>query len=113
MWPNPQFPAIVVKFAEETLNEKRHFLCSLVCSGTLNISLLAKRKDTLGKVFKILPKVKLLPSHFLQFCNDSNNPKSLKIPYIDKILIFSPFILLNDMLPEVLSRIFIRRIRFR
>ena len=28
MWPNPQFPADLVKFIEETLNGKLHFLCS-------------------------------------------------------------------------------------
>ena len=28
MWPNPQFPADLVTFAEEILNEKLHFLCS-------------------------------------------------------------------------------------
>ena len=29
MWPNPQFPADLVKFTEEIFNEKRHFLCSV------------------------------------------------------------------------------------
>ena len=28
MWPNPQFPADLVTFAEEILNGKLHFLCS-------------------------------------------------------------------------------------
>ena len=28
MWPNPQFPANLVTFTEEILNEKLHFLCS-------------------------------------------------------------------------------------
>ena len=28
MWPNPQFPADLVTFTEEILNEKFHFLCS-------------------------------------------------------------------------------------
>ena len=28
MWPNPQFPADLVTFTEETLNGKLHFLCS-------------------------------------------------------------------------------------
>ena len=28
MWPNPQFPADLVTFPEETLNEKLHLLCS-------------------------------------------------------------------------------------
>ena len=28
MWPNPQFPADIVIFTEEILNEKFHFLCS-------------------------------------------------------------------------------------
>ena len=28
MWPNPQFPANMVTFTEEILNEKLHFLCS-------------------------------------------------------------------------------------
>ena len=27
MWPNPQFPADLVTFTEEILNEKLHFLC--------------------------------------------------------------------------------------
>ena len=27
MWLNPQFPAVLVTFTEETLNEKLHFLC--------------------------------------------------------------------------------------
>ena len=30
MWPNPQFPADLVTFAEETLNGKLYFLCSKV-----------------------------------------------------------------------------------
>ena len=28
MWPNPQFPADLVTFTEETNNGKLHFLCS-------------------------------------------------------------------------------------
>ena len=28
MWPNPQFPADLVTFAEEISNGKLHFLCS-------------------------------------------------------------------------------------
>ena len=28
MWPNPQFPADLITFTEEILNEKLHFLCS-------------------------------------------------------------------------------------
>ena len=28
MWPNPQFPADLVTFAEEVLNGKLNFLCS-------------------------------------------------------------------------------------
>ena len=28
MWPNPQFPADLVTFTEEILNEKLHFLYS-------------------------------------------------------------------------------------
>ena len=28
MWPNPQFPADLVTFTEESLNGKLHFLCS-------------------------------------------------------------------------------------
>ena len=28
MWPNPQFPADLVKLTEEILNENLHFLCS-------------------------------------------------------------------------------------
>ena len=34
MWPNPQFPAGLVIFTEETLNEKLHFLCSVTSSST-------------------------------------------------------------------------------
>ena len=29
MWPNPQFPADLVKFTEEIFNEKLDFLCSV------------------------------------------------------------------------------------
>ena len=29
MWPNPQFPADLVTFTEETLNGKLHFLCNV------------------------------------------------------------------------------------
>ena len=29
MWPNPQFPVDLVKFTEEILNGKLHFLCSV------------------------------------------------------------------------------------
>ena len=35
MWPNLQFPADLVRFTEEIVNEKLHFLCSvssLFCS---------------------------------------------------------------------------------
>ena len=38
MWPNPQVPADLVTFTEEILNEKLHFLCSVVrvhIDGTL------------------------------------------------------------------------------
>ena len=28
MWPTPQIPADLVRFTEETLNGKLHFLCS-------------------------------------------------------------------------------------
>ena len=28
MWPNPEFPADLVTFTEEILNEKLHFMCS-------------------------------------------------------------------------------------
>ena len=28
MWPNPQFPADLVTFTEETFNGKLHFLCN-------------------------------------------------------------------------------------
>ena len=28
MWPNPQFPADLVTFTEESFNGKLHFLCS-------------------------------------------------------------------------------------
>ena len=36
MWPNPQFPADLVAFAEEILNEKLHFLYCVVwtCSDS-------------------------------------------------------------------------------
>ena len=30
MWPNPQIPADLVTFTEETLNGKLHFLCSVM-----------------------------------------------------------------------------------
>ena len=33
MWPNPQFSADLVTFAEEILNEKLHFLCSVCISN--------------------------------------------------------------------------------
>ena len=29
MWTNPEFPADLVTFTEETLNGKLHFLCSV------------------------------------------------------------------------------------
>ena len=29
MWPNPQFPAELVTFTEETLNGKLYFLCNV------------------------------------------------------------------------------------
>ena len=34
MWPNPQFPADLVTFTVEILNEKLHFLCS-VCGKAI------------------------------------------------------------------------------
>ena len=34
MWPNPQFPADLVKFTEEILNGKRHFLCSAILNSS-------------------------------------------------------------------------------
>ena len=30
MWPNPQFPADLVTYTEEILNEKLRFLCSVI-----------------------------------------------------------------------------------
>ena len=35
MWPDPQFPADLVTFTEETLNGKLHFLCSVTLEETL------------------------------------------------------------------------------
>ena len=35
MWPNSQFPADLVKFTEEILNGKLHFLC--IGTGSYNI----------------------------------------------------------------------------
>ena len=29
MWPNPQYPAVLVTFTEEIDNRKLHFLCSV------------------------------------------------------------------------------------
>ena len=38
MWPNPQFPADLVTFTEDTLHGKLHFLCSVKAKldGTLS-----------------------------------------------------------------------------
>ena len=36
MWPNPQFPADLVKFTEEIFNGKLHFLHSESCFGASN-----------------------------------------------------------------------------
>ena len=33
MWPNPQFPADLVTFAEEILNEKLHISCGVNMIG--------------------------------------------------------------------------------
>ena len=35
MWPNPPETADLVTFTEETLNEKLHFLCSVLCKHPL------------------------------------------------------------------------------
>ena len=39
MWPNPQFPADLVTFTEEILNEKLHFLCSDLSSDLINFKI--------------------------------------------------------------------------
>ena len=39
MWPNPQFPADLVKFTEEILNRKFHFLCSGIAKLLLRVCL--------------------------------------------------------------------------
>ena len=31
MWPNPEFPAYLVTFTEEILDEKVYFLCGAAC----------------------------------------------------------------------------------
>ena len=41
MWPNPQETADLVKFTEETLNGKLHFLCSQVVGLRFSSSILA------------------------------------------------------------------------
>ena len=55
MWPNPEFPADLVLFAEEILNEKLHFLCSgknlwlkglkLEVEGRVSLSLARKNSN--------------------------------------------------------------------
>ena len=49
MWPNPQFPADLVTFTEEILNEKLHLLCSEYFSYDF------KKSTNLGKLY-LLPK---------------------------------------------------------
>ena len=40
MWPTPQFPADLVTITEEILNEKLHFLCSVIVTSHINLSAL-------------------------------------------------------------------------
>ena len=75
MWPNPQFPADMIKFAEEILNEKRLFYAVWWALGHYILAFLLNVKTPMENFFEILPKVKVLLSGFLHFCNDSNNPK--------------------------------------
>ena len=42
MWPNPQKTADLVKFTEEILNEKLHFLCSVYFTYEILYSSLLK-----------------------------------------------------------------------
>ena len=42
MWPNPQFPADLVKCTEETLNGKVHFLCSEMNCNQITIDMCLK-----------------------------------------------------------------------
>ena len=39
MWPNSQFPVDLVKFTEEILNGKLHFLCSATGSYNIDFSI--------------------------------------------------------------------------
>ena len=50
MWPNPQFPADLVTFTEEILNEKLHFLSSVK-------SLQYIPKESVGKIGCLMPDV--------------------------------------------------------
>ena len=44
MWPNPQFPAGLVKLIEKILNEKLHFLCRVaVTKSVVGLSKLKRR----------------------------------------------------------------------
>ena len=44
MWPNPQFPAVLITFTEEILNGKLHFLWVLVIDGNPVITKFAGEK---------------------------------------------------------------------
>ena len=53
MWPNPQFPADLVKFTEDILNEKLHFLCRDKSYSQLrDIHMMSTEND---QCFDILP----------------------------------------------------------
>ena len=41
MWPNPQFPADLVKFTEEIFNRNFHFLCSVIIPPLIMIGALS------------------------------------------------------------------------
>ena len=51
MWPNPKFPADLVTFTEEIVNEKLHFLCSGICS--FFILLFFPTKQKLLNIFRL------------------------------------------------------------
>ena len=72
MWPNPQFPADLVTFTEEILNEKLYFLCSGISKEYF---------------INIIKSVKILLNHNYNQRYIKNPAKHLKLSFLRKKLV--------------------------
>ena len=89
MWPNTQFPADLITFAEEILNGKFNFLCSVLNHVIKNIAILIEKIKIIAlKILKLyiteddIFDLFYLPNHLEKFTNYLNSKhKNIKFIY--------------------------------